>query len=124
MSVRRKPDICGKIEKVVIREGQQVNEGDVLFEIDPVPFRLAVQQAKANLDQARTSYDNLVANVKIYGQMRAAALSISLLNQFQSIRHHSATGGGSDAARSLIAATACCGCVGWGSCDLMQFQAL
>ena len=63
------PDISGKIEKVVVREGQQVKEGDVLFEIDPVPFRLAVQQAKANLDQTRTTYDNLVANVKIYGQM-------------------------------------------------------
>src|SRR5215204_4891962 len=34
------PDISGKIEKVVVREGQQVNEGDVLFEFDPVPFRL------------------------------------------------------------------------------------
>ena len=54
------PDISGKIEKVVVREGQQVNEGDVLFEIDPVPFRFAVQQAKATLDQARTTYDNLV----------------------------------------------------------------
>src|SRR5262249_23224386 len=46
-----------------------VNEGDVLFEIDPVPFRLAVDQAKAQLEQARTNYDNLVANIKIYGQM-------------------------------------------------------
>jgi membrane fusion protein (multidrug efflux system) len=63
------PDISGKIEKVVVREGQRVNEGDVLFEIDPVPFQLAVDQAKAALAQARTSYDNLVANIKIYGQM-------------------------------------------------------
>src|SRR5512144_638786 len=46
------PDISGKIEKVVVREGQQVNEGDVLFEIDPVPFRLAVAQAKSSLAQA------------------------------------------------------------------------
>ena len=67
------PDISGKIEKVVVREGQQVNEGDVLFEIDPVPFRLAVQQAKANVDQARTTYDNLMANIKIYGQMAELA---------------------------------------------------
>src|SRR2546423_124059 len=44
------PDISGKIEKVVVKEGQQVNPGDVLFEIDPVPFRLAVAQAKGNLD--------------------------------------------------------------------------
>jgi membrane fusion protein (multidrug efflux system) len=63
------PDISGKIEKVVVREGQRVNEGEVLFEIDPVPFRFAVQQAKATLDQARTTYDNLVANIKIYQQM-------------------------------------------------------
>jgi membrane fusion protein (multidrug efflux system) len=63
------PDISGKIEKVVVKEGQQVNQGDVLFEIDPVPFRLAVDQAKAALSQAQTSYDNLIANVKIYGQM-------------------------------------------------------
>jgi membrane fusion protein (multidrug efflux system) len=63
------PDISGKIDKVVVKEGQHVNEGDVLFEIDPVPFRLAVDQAKAQLEQARTTYDNLVANIKIYGQM-------------------------------------------------------
>jgi membrane fusion protein (multidrug efflux system) len=67
------PDISGKIEKVVVREGQRVNEGDVLFEIDPVPFRLAVQEARAKLDQARTTYDNLVANVKIYGEMQDLA---------------------------------------------------
>jgi membrane fusion protein, multidrug efflux system len=67
------PDISGKIEKVVVREGQPVREGDVLFEIDPVPFRLAEQQAKATLDQARTTYDNLVANIKIYGQMQDLA---------------------------------------------------
>jgi membrane fusion protein (multidrug efflux system) len=64
------PDISGKVEKVVVREGQHVNEGDVLFEIDPVPFRLAVQQAKATLDQQQTTYDNLVSNLKIYGQMQ------------------------------------------------------
>ena len=63
------PDISGKIEKVVVREGQHVNQGDVLFEIDPVPFRLALQQAKAAVDQSRTTYNNLIANIKIYDQM-------------------------------------------------------
>jgi membrane fusion protein (multidrug efflux system) len=63
------PDISGKVEKIVVREGAHVNQGDTLFEIDPVPFRLALQQAKATLDTARTNYDNLVSNVKIYGQM-------------------------------------------------------
>jgi membrane fusion protein, multidrug efflux system len=63
------PDISGKIEKVVVREGQQVKQGDVLFEIDPIPFRLAELQAKATLDQAHTTYDNLKANLKIYDKM-------------------------------------------------------
>jgi membrane fusion protein (multidrug efflux system) len=63
------PDISGKIEKIVVKEGQRVNEGDVLFDIDPVPFRLAVEQAKAALDQAHATYDNLAANIKIYDQM-------------------------------------------------------
>ena len=38
-------------------------------EIDPVPFRLAVAQAKASLAQANVTYDNLIADLKIYGQM-------------------------------------------------------
>ncbi len=67
------PDISGKIEKVVVKEGQHVNQGDVLFEIDPVPFRLAVAQAKATLDQSKTTYENLVANIKIYDQMLTLA---------------------------------------------------
>jgi membrane fusion protein (multidrug efflux system) len=75
------PDISGKIEKVVVREGQRVKEGDVLFEIDPVPFRLAVEQARATLDQSRTSYDNLVANVKIYQQMQDLAQQAVELKQ-------------------------------------------
>jgi membrane fusion protein, multidrug efflux system len=63
------PDISGKIEKVVVREGQRVKKGDLLFEIDPIPFRLAEQQAKATLESARTTYNNLRANIKIYDQM-------------------------------------------------------
>jgi membrane fusion protein (multidrug efflux system) len=63
------PDISGKIQKVVVKEGQSVRKGDELFEIDPVPFRNAVDEAKAQLAQAQTTYDNLVANIKIYGDM-------------------------------------------------------
>jgi membrane fusion protein, multidrug efflux system len=63
------PDISGKIEKVVVHEGQFVKQGDVLFEIDPIPFRLAVDQAKATLEQAKTSYNNFRANIGIYGEM-------------------------------------------------------
>jgi membrane fusion protein, multidrug efflux system len=63
------PDISGKIDKVVVTEGQLVHKGDVLFEIDPVPFRLAVDKAKAAVETAKTTFNNLGANIKIYDQM-------------------------------------------------------
>ena len=67
------PDISGKIQKVVVKEGQVVKQGDELFEIDPVPFRLAVDEARAQLMQAQATYDNLRANIKIYGDMLSLA---------------------------------------------------
>src|SRR5881275_1014582 len=36
------PDISGKIAKVTVTEGQRVNAGDALLEIDPEPFRISV----------------------------------------------------------------------------------
>jgi membrane fusion protein (multidrug efflux system) len=62
------PDISGKIINVAVKEGQSVSTGDTMFQIDPVPFQLALAQARARLDDAKTSHDNLVANVKLYGQ--------------------------------------------------------
>jgi membrane fusion protein (multidrug efflux system) len=62
------PDISGKIISVAVKEGQTVAAGDVMFQIDPVPFQLALAQARAKLDDAKTSHDNLIANVKLYAQ--------------------------------------------------------
>ena len=57
------PDISGKIDKVTVREGQHVAQGDPLFEIDPQPFKLALAQAEAKLASARTDYANLKSNL-------------------------------------------------------------
>jgi membrane fusion protein, multidrug efflux system len=62
------PDISGKIISVAVKEGQPVATGDIMFQIDPMPFQLALAQARAKLDDAKTSHDNLVANVKLYSQ--------------------------------------------------------
>jgi membrane fusion protein, multidrug efflux system len=53
------PDISGKINKVTVREGQHVKAGDELFEIDPQPFRIAVDQAQAKLESVKTDFTNL-----------------------------------------------------------------
>ncbi|HYV68866.1 MAG TPA: biotin/lipoyl-binding protein, partial [Pseudolabrys sp.] len=58
------PDISGKIVKIAIREGQHVNPGDELFSLDREPFALALAQAKAKLDTARSDFDKLKSNLK------------------------------------------------------------
>ena len=56
------PDISGKIDKVVVKEGQFVHKGDVVFEIDPIPFRLALDRAKAQLEAIRENVRNAIQN--------------------------------------------------------------
>lgn len=47
------PDVSGRIVTVNVRENQRVKAGDVLFAIDPEPYRIALAQADAQLAQAR-----------------------------------------------------------------------
>jgi len=49
-------DVSGLVKDVDVREGQPVKAGDVLFRIDPQPFQIAVENAKATL--AQTVLDN------------------------------------------------------------------
>lgn len=47
------PDTGGRIVSVEVRENQRVNAGDILFRIDPEPYRIALEQADAALAEAR-----------------------------------------------------------------------
>jgi membrane fusion protein (multidrug efflux system) len=58
------PDVSGKINRIVVREGQHVAPGDVLFEIDPEPFALALAQAQAKLAGVLVELANLKANMQ------------------------------------------------------------
>ena len=58
------PDISGKIVHVAVVEGQHVNPGDELFTLDREPYELALRQAQAKLDTARSDYDKLKTNLK------------------------------------------------------------
>ncbi len=46
-------DVTGRVVDVNVGESQTVHKGDVLFRIDPEPFRIALEQANANLANAR-----------------------------------------------------------------------
>jgi membrane fusion protein, multidrug efflux system len=63
------PDISGKIIRVAVREGEHVKAGDDLFELDAVPFRLALAQAQARLAMVATDFANLKTNLKSLGEL-------------------------------------------------------
>ena len=41
------PDVTGQVTKVYVHDNQQVNAGDLLFEVDRARFELALRQAEA-----------------------------------------------------------------------------
>jgi membrane fusion protein, multidrug efflux system len=47
--VHMAPEVSGRIIEFAVRENQTVRRGQVLFRIDPVPFRLRVDQAQATV---------------------------------------------------------------------------
>ncbi|MBR7777579.1 multidrug transporter subunit MdtN [Undibacterium rugosum] len=47
--------VGGRIVKIAVRENQLVKAGDILFQLDPVPFQLAVEQARADLALAEAT---------------------------------------------------------------------
>lgn len=46
------PQVSGKITSVNVKEGQHVKQGQVLFVIDQIPYKAALQTAEANLSSA------------------------------------------------------------------------
>ena len=47
------PAVDGIVTRVAVTEGQEVKPGDLLFTLDTEPFRIAVDQAQAQVDAAR-----------------------------------------------------------------------
>ena len=45
--VHMAPDVSGRIVELDVRDNQAVHKGDVLFRIDPEPYQMRVDQARA-----------------------------------------------------------------------------
>src|SRR5690606_543833 len=52
-SVELRPRVSGYVQRVAFKEGQEVKKGDLLFVIDPRPYKAALDQASAQLQRAR-----------------------------------------------------------------------
>lgn len=51
------PAVGGRVIQLTVHENDLVHKGDLLFQLDPVPYQLAVNQAAANLDLARATLE-------------------------------------------------------------------
>jgi len=64
-------DVAGKIVEVAVRENQQVKAGDLLFRVDPEPYRVALAQADAQIAAAQ------VKVVELQTQYRSTNVDIA-----------------------------------------------
>ncbi|HEY0413618.1 MAG TPA: HlyD family secretion protein [Allosphingosinicella sp.] len=53
--------VTGPIVEVAVKENQRVKAGDLLFRIDPAPYRIALEQAEAQIASAQVSVSKLQA---------------------------------------------------------------
>ncbi|AWB09030.1 efflux transporter periplasmic adaptor subunit (plasmid) [Azospirillum humicireducens] len=67
--VQVSPDVAGLVTDVRVTDNQTVHKGDVLFVVDPGRYRLAVEQAQANLDSARAEQSYRSAEARRYEQL-------------------------------------------------------
>jgi membrane fusion protein (multidrug efflux system) len=97
------PEISGRIIEVHVVENQKVHAGDLLFRIDPEPFKIAVLQAQAAVSAARLQIAELQS-----GYTSKVADIGSKASDAQAARAVLGTGGGQghpqvEAARATLA---------------------
>ncbi|MCC8361796.1 efflux RND transporter periplasmic adaptor subunit [Lysobacter sp. A6] len=52
-TVELRPRVSGYVQQVAYKEGDDVRKGDLLFVVDPRPYKAALDQALANLERAK-----------------------------------------------------------------------
>ena len=66
-------EVVGKIVEVAVREGDRVKAGDLLFRIDPEPYRLQIREANAAIATAQANLTTLSNAPELTGVDIAAA---------------------------------------------------
>jgi len=69
-SVEIRARVSGYLESVNFSDGQLVNKGDLLFVIEPRPFEIALDSAKAQLSQAEAELDLAKVQLERTAQLR------------------------------------------------------
>jgi membrane fusion protein, multidrug efflux system len=64
-----RPQVNGIIKKRMFREGSDVKAGDLLYQIDPAPFQVAYDSAKASLGKAQANLPSIRLRVERYQEL-------------------------------------------------------
>jgi RND family efflux transporter MFP subunit len=56
--------VDGKIQKILVKEGDEVKKGQLLAELDPTDFKITLNDRQASYDTAKANYDRAVTLVK------------------------------------------------------------
>jgi len=76
-----RPQVEGSLEAIHFREGQDVRAGDLLFTIDPRPYRAALAAAEANLARDRAQAQNAEAEHKRAADLFAQGIVSTDVNE-------------------------------------------
>ncbi len=66
-----RPQVNGIIQKRLFTEGSDVKEGDILYQIDPAPYKAAYDNAKAALAKAEANLPSIRARAERYKELVA-----------------------------------------------------
>ncbi len=56
--------VSGKIQNILVKEGDDVKKGQVLAELDPTDFKITLKDRKASYSTAKANFDRAVSLVK------------------------------------------------------------
>ena len=66
-------EVAGQVIRINVHNNQEVNAGDVLFEVDPQPYHIAVERARAELESTRRQVGASTAGIaSAQANLRAA----------------------------------------------------
>jgi membrane fusion protein (multidrug efflux system) len=66
-----RPQVNGIVQKRMFKEGSDVNAGDLLYQIDPAPFQVAYDSAKASLSKAQANLPSIRSRAERYKEVLA-----------------------------------------------------